>query len=327
MFVILLIMIGFAATRPGGVEGFKYSFSFSPSDLINPTIWLQAITQDFWSLGSGTMLCVTLSKFMKKDEDIVVNGNIQAFGDSSFALLATLAVLPCIFSFASSTEDAVALAESGNNGLTFVGLCNLFESVPGGRIIGALFFLCLVFAAFSSVCVAGSNFAGPLIDCGIKRGKAMAIVLGGHLLISLPCFLNQDILTNQDTTWGFGIFIGGTFSGLFAMKFGVKKIRRLINSVSEKKLGKSFEILAGLVAPIACIVIMVTWLIQSIGWDPEWYNPFRTSSTMTMVIQWAIAMALCLAFNKTINKKTKGVFYDPNSEEFPEVPDQVMEQV
>ncbi len=320
-------MIGFSMTREGGIEGYKYSFSFTLADLVNPTIWLEALTQDFWSLGSGTMLCVTMAKFAHKDEDIVVNSNVQAFGDCSFAMLATLSVLPCIFSFAGSTEEAVALAQSGNNGLTFVGLCNLFESVAGGRILGTLFFACLVFAAFSSVCVAGTVFAGPLIDCGIKRSKAVAIVLAGHLIIALPCFLNQDILSNQDTVWGFGIFIGGTFSGLFAMKYGAKKIRRMINAVSDKQLGKAFEYMVGLLAPIACIIIMVTWLIQSIGWDPEWYNPFRTSSTMTLLIQWGIALIICLALNKTINRKTQGVFYDPSSEEFPEVPDQIMEQV
>ncbi len=327
MFVILIIMIGFSMTREGGIEGYKYSFSFTLADLVNPTIWLEALTQDFWSLGSGTMLCVTMAKFAHKEEDIVVNSNVQAFGDSSFAMLATLSVLPCIFSFAGSTEEAVALAKSGNNGLTFVGLCNLFESVAGGRILGTLFFACLVFAAFSSVCVAGTVFAGPLIDCGIKRSKAVAIVLAGHLIIALPCFLNQDVLSNQDTVWGFGIFIGGTFSGLFAMKYGAKKIRRMINAVSDKQLGKAFEYMVGLLAPIACIIIMVTWLIQSIGWDPEWYNPFRTSSTMTLLIQWGIALIICLALNKTINRKTQGVFYDPDSEEFPEIPDQIMEQV
>lgn len=327
MFFILVIMIVFAATREGGIEGYKYSFSFTAKDLVNPTIWLEAITQDFWSLGSGTMLCVTMAKFARRDEDIVVNSNVQAFGDSSFAMLATLAVLPCIFSFAGSTEEAVALAKSGNNGLTFVGLCNLFESVAGGRILGALFFAALVFAAFSSVCVAGTVFAGPLIDCGMKRGKAVALVLAGHLVIALPCFLNQDILTNQDSTWGFGIFIGGTFSGLFAMKYGAKKIRQMVNSVSDKQLGKAFVYLVGLLAPIGCIIIMAAYLIQSIGWDPEWYNPFRTSSTMTMLVQWGIALIISLALNKIINKKTIGKYYDPDKNEFPDIPDQLMEQV
>ena len=96
MAVILFIMIGFAATREGGVEGLKYSYSFTAGELVDPNIWLQAITQDFWSLGSGTMLCVTMAKFARKDEDIVVNTKIQGFGDASFAQLATLAVLPCI---------------------------------------------------------------------------------------------------------------------------------------------------------------------------------------------------------------------------------------
>ena len=48
---------------------------------------------------------------------------------------------------------------------------------------------------------------------------------------------------------------------------------------------------------------------------------------MTMLIQWAIALAISFGLNKVINKKTIGVYYDPNSDEFPEVPDQIMEQV
>ena len=278
-------------------------------------------------MGAGTMFCITMAKFARKDEDIVVNTKVQAFGDSAFALLATLSVLPCIFSFAGSTEEAVALAQSGNNGLTFVGLCNLFESVPGGRVIGFLFFLCLVFAAFSSVCAAGTVFAGPLIDCGMKRSKAMALILTGHIVIAIPCFFNQNILTNQDTVWGFGIFIGGTFSGFLAFKFGAEKIRQMVNAVSDRNLSKSFVYLAGALCPIVCVVILVVWLVQAVSWDPEWYNPFRESSFMTLVLQWAVAFIISFALNRKINQKTKGIFFDPDATEFPAVPDQIMEQV
>ena len=148
--IMLVILVGLACysmTQPGAVEGLKYSFGFEFSELLNANIWIQAITQDFWSLGSGTMLCVTLSKYSAKKEDIVVNTNVQGFGDISFAMLGTLVVLPCIFTFAGSTEEALELAQSGNNGVTFVGLTNLFETLPMGRVIGTLFFLSLAFCS------------------------------------------------------------------------------------------------------------------------------------------------------------------------------------
>jgi len=326
MLCILIIMIGFATTREGGSEGLKYAYSFKLSDLVDANIWLQAITQDFWSLGSGTMLCVTMAKFARKDEDIVVNTKIQAFSDAGFSQLATLAVLPCIFSFAASPAAAVELAKSGNNGLTFVGLCNLFENVGGGRILGTLFFLCLTFAAFSSVCVASTVFAGPLIDCGMKRTKAIAVVLIGQLLFAIPCFISQDYLSNQDTVWGFGIFIGGTFSGYFAFKYGAKKIVSMINSVSDRKLSKPIVYMLT-ISPFVTAFILIVWLVQSIGWDSQWYNPFRPSSFMTLILQWAVVLTIALLINKKVNKKTIGVFYDKNSDEFPEVPDEVMNQM
>lgn len=200
LLAVVLILVAYAVTRTGSVEGLKYSFAFQLSDLWDPNIWLEAITQDFWSLGSGTMLVLSISKYASKKEDIVVNGKVQAFGDMTFALLGTLIVLPCIFAFTGSTEEAVTLARSGNNGLTFVGLTNMFESLAGaGRVLGTLFFLALSFAAFSSIIAATTCFSGVFTDMGMSRKKAAALAVFGQVALGLPSFLSQDILTNQDT--------------------------------------------------------------------------------------------------------------------------------
>lgn len=329
--VMLVILVGLACyslTQDGAVEGLKYSFGFKLSELADANIWIEAITQDFWSLGSGTMLCVTLSKYASKNEDIVVNTNVQGFGDISFAMLGTLVVLPCIFTFANSTEEAVALAQSGNNGLTFVGLTNLFETLPMGRLIGFLFFLSLAFAAFTSIIAVTTVFAGPFIDMGWNRKKCIAGAIFFQCLLGLPCFMNQDILTNQDTTWGFGIFIGGMFSGILAMKFGSRKMReKFINPVSDRKLSRFFDIKAGYIAPIASGVVLVVWLIDAIGWDEQWWNPFSVSSVGTLLFQWAIGFVVSFFFAKKFNKDTIGVYYDLKKEEFPEIPDRLLEEV
>lgn len=329
--IMLVILVGLACysmTQPGAVEGLKYSFGFEFSELLNANIWIQAITQDFWSLGSGTMLCVTLSKYSAKKEDIVVNTNVQGFGDISFAMLGTLVVLPCIFTFAGSTEDALALAQSGNNGLTFVGLTDLFETLPMGRVIGTLFFLSLAFAAFTSIIAVTTVFAGPFIDMGWNRKKCIAGAIFFQVLLGFPSFMNQDILTNQDTTWGFGIFIGGMFSGILAMKFGARRMReKFINPVSDRKITRAFDIKAGYIAPIVSGIVLLVWLKDAIGWDEQWWNPFRTESVGTLLFQWAVGFVAAYFFAKKFNKDTIGVYYDPGKEEFPEIPERIMDEV
>ncbi|MCD8139559.1 MAG: hypothetical protein LUE17_07255 [Planctomycetaceae bacterium] len=118
------------------------------------------------------------------------------------------------------------------------------------------------------------------------------------------------------------------FSGILAFKFGANRMRtKYINPVSNRKLSWTFDICAGSIAPVATAIVLVLWIIQAIGWDEHWWNPFAISSLGTMLMQWAIGFALVLYYNKTINEKTKGVYFDPNAEGFPEVPDALMKEV
>ncbi len=66
-----------------------------------------------------------------------------ALADSAVALLAGIVIFPLVFS--NSLDPA------GGPGLIFVTLPIAFGNMPGGHIVGFLFFVLLFFAAFSSV--------------------------------------------------------------------------------------------------------------------------------------------------------------------------------
>lgn len=326
LFFIVVLLVIYAVTRPGAAAGLKYAFSFAPSDLANSTIWIEGITQVFWSLGPGLMVAMSIHKFTHKDEDIVVNMKAQGFGDMTFAILGTLMVIPCIFIFTGSEAEAVALCKTGNNGLTFVGLTNLFETIPGGFIVAALFFISLSFAAFSSVIAVTPCFTGVFTDCGMSRKKANLIVVLGYGIFGLPSIISQDIFSNQDGTWGFGVFIGAMLSIFLGLKFGPTKIReKFVNPVSDKKLSKVFDISIKFIAPIVTVIVFAKWIIDSIGWDPQWWNPISVSSLGTMVVQWAIAFAIGLFVNNKLNEKIIGNYV--LEEGFSDVPEQLMKEV
>ena len=72
--------------------------------------------------------------------------NVAVF-DTLAALLAAVVIIPAM---------AVVLGEgirdvSGGPGLMFVYLVNVFNAMPAGRIIGAIFYICVLFAGVSSI--------------------------------------------------------------------------------------------------------------------------------------------------------------------------------
>ena len=83
--------------------------------------------------------------------------------------------------------------DSGPN-LIFVTLPNVFNSMPGGRLWGALFFVFLFFAALSTVTAVFENILACWMDrWNISRNKAVAANLVLILLLSLPCLLGNNL--------------------------------------------------------------------------------------------------------------------------------------
>lgn len=320
--IILICLVVYALTRDGSIEGIKYGFSMQPSDFTNPSLWLDAITQAIWSMGPGTYIIIATSKYTGKNDDIALNTRLQCFGDMSFAVLGAMLVLPCVFALASSNEAAIEACASGNNGLTFIALTGLFETLGGaGRIIGTLFFASLFMAAFSSAIVMITPFTNHLIDTGMTRKKANTIGTIGLLVIGIPSVMSLDFQTNQDNVWGMGLFFGGLFISIAGNVIGPKKLReKFINPVSDIKVGKSFDILIR-TAPFIFGVIIIAWAIQAIGWDPQWWSLLSTSSFGTMFYQWAVVFIVVFAFNNKIASSVKKKFY--NGESFAELPEEI----
>ena len=81
--------------------------------------------------------------------------------------------------------------------LIFITLPNVFNNMPGGRFWGTLFFLCMSFAAASTVIAVFQNivsFATDLTGCSVK--KAVVVNMIAVTLLSLPCVLGFNVWSN-----------------------------------------------------------------------------------------------------------------------------------
>ncbi len=141
LFVFLGLYIMF---QPGAFNGYKYIFTVNPKALANPILWIFAFGQAFFSLSVAGNGSVIYGSYLSKKESVPNAAKNVAFFDTLAALLAACVIIPAM---------AVGGAElsSGGPGLMFIYLVNIMNNMAGGRIIGVIFYVCVLFAGLSSI--------------------------------------------------------------------------------------------------------------------------------------------------------------------------------
>ena len=322
LFVSLIIMAVRALMLPGATEGLNHYFGFQFGDLLNYKTWLEALTQAVWSAGPGWGLCITLAVFSKSRSDVTLTSAVNGLGDMFAAVLAGLAVIPALFAMSPSVEEALAICSSGNNGLTFIAMTGLVEKMPGGYLMGILFFVSLLMAGLSSNICHFMICSLPLVDAGKDRKKSILGVFVLLLIWGLPSAWNSTFLSNQDWVAGQMMIVGVMFSCYAMIKFGVSKIRGtyLNNPYTGLKIGKWWEVSIRFIAPIIAGIMFVWWTAQCIGWEANWWNPFGVNNLGTFVFQGGLMAIIAYAMNKKVVNATPDAVV-PEGELFPAVPD------
>ena len=144
LFVMMIGLAVYIGIQPGAVNGYKYIFTVNPEGLKDIRLWIFAFGQAFFSLsiaGNGT---VVYGSYLSKKEDVPFSAMNIAIFDTCAALLAALVIIP-----AMATSGA-ELSEGGP-GLMFIYLVNIMNQMPGGMIVGIIFFVCVTFAGLSSL--------------------------------------------------------------------------------------------------------------------------------------------------------------------------------
>jgi NSS family neurotransmitter:Na+ symporter len=197
-----------------------------------------------------------------------------------------------------------------NTGLTFIYLPLLFSKISESNIINlffaSIFFLALFFAAFTSLISMVELSTRTMIDFGLNRKRAIKIIFIVGFLVGLPSAVNINFLANQDWVWGVGLILSGAFIAFAIKQFGIDKFRtEIINGYgSDIKIGKWYNYVIGILIPLQVVVLILWWLISSVSWDPDWWNPFHTENAGTAIFQWAIVLTVFIVFNKYLVNKT-----------------------
>ncbi|WMC11194.1 sodium-dependent transporter [Oceanimonas pelagia] len=170
LFVLLLILVGYAMTT--GHFGEAAAFLFTPDfSALTAEAVLVALGHAFFTLSLASGAMMAYGAYLKKDVSIARTSVVVAIMDTGVALLAGLAIFPIVF--------ANGLEAGAGPGLIFVTLPVSFGQMPGGSFFATLFFVLLLFAAWSSSISMLESLVSYLNEKGVSRVKA---AVGGGLV-------------------------------------------------------------------------------------------------------------------------------------------------
>jgi SNF family Na+-dependent transporter len=212
-------------------------------------------------------------------------------------------------------EVAEAVLGSGNNGLTFIWVPQIFNTLPFGRVLTSLFFLALSFAALTSLISMIELATRVLVDGGMVRQRAVVTVGIAGFLLGIPSALSMSFFDNQDFVWGVGLMFSGFLFAFAVVRFGVTQFReRFINQEgSDIRVGRWWDLVIYLVL-VEAVVLMGWWLYQATNFQDlgATFTPFSSFNVGTLLFQWGIALVAFLLLNGWLARKT---VLEPRGEE------------
>lgn len=195
MMVLLLAIIVVLAvkslTLPNAGEGVQFYLLPDLNRIQEKGIWetvYAAMSQAFFTLSLGIGSMAIFGSYIGKERNLFGESVHIASLDTLVSFIAGLIIFPACFAFAVDPGEGP--------GLIFVTLPNIFNSMSGGRIWGALFFIFMTFAAYSTVIAVFENIISFGMDLwGWSRKKASLINAVLLIILSLPCILGFNVLS------------------------------------------------------------------------------------------------------------------------------------
>ncbi|MFA5669643.1 MAG: sodium-dependent transporter [Balneolaceae bacterium] len=311
--VVLLISLFKSLSLEGSFEGVKYLFTPDWSDLKNPNLWLEALTQNAWDTGAAWGLILTYAAYMRMKDDITISAFQTGIGNNLVSLVAAIIIFSTVFgSLGSSMNtreilDVMKTSGPASTGLTFIWMPQLFASMGGGGIFSIMFFLALTFAAFSSLISMIELAVKVFVDGGTNRKKATILIGTTGFVMGIPSATNLEVFANQDFVWGVGLLVSGAFVSYAVIKYGAKKFRTELINVEERgsTLPAFWDIIIKYIVPVEAITLLVWWMYRSVAESDAWYNPLSSFSVATVLLQWGVALLLVFFYNRRLMAKNR----------------------
>ena len=196
LFALIIGLAIYCCTLSGAGEGLKFYLipnfdNLKDVDLF--TVITAAMGQSFFTLSIGIGSIAIFGSYISKDRSLMGEAVTITALDTFIALASGFIIFPACFSFLGGVNvDASTVGAS----FLFTTLSSIFNSMGAvtGRIIGSLFFLFMIFAAYSTVIAVFENIISFWMELtNLKRWQICLINIGLMMVLSLPAIFSLNI--------------------------------------------------------------------------------------------------------------------------------------
>ena len=275
LLLLALIICIYGIRLPGAFEGVKYFFIPNLKNFSWMTI-VSAMGQMFYSLSIAMGILITFGSYMSKETSIDKSTRQVELFDTLIAVMAGLMIIPAVFSFSKGDPEVLKAGPS----LMFVMMPKVFAGMSGGKFIGILFFLLVIFAALTSAialteCVVStfndefgwSRTKGTLITAAVMIALGTLSCQGyGPLasvtIIGMPFLDFFDFLTNSVMMPLSALAICILVSRHMGLKLVDQEVMRDGHPFNRRRI---FAFMIRYVCPIFVIIIFLSSVASAFG--------------------------------------------------------------
>ena len=274
MVILLLLMVVLAInsfTLDGAGEGLKFYLMPDFSKITGTTV-VAAMNQAFFTLSLGIGSMAIFGSYLDKERSLMGEAVNVICLDFFVAITAGLIIFPACASY--------GIEVGAGPSLLFDTMATVFNNMAGGRIWGTIFFLFMVFAAFSTVLAVCENILACVRELtGWDRKKGSVVCCIVILLLSTTTALGYSVFSGfvpfaDGTAWlDFWDFIvsynllplGSLIFALFVCSkrygWGWENFKAEANTGKGMKVKDWMKPIFTVVVPVAIIVIYVYGMI------------------------------------------------------------------
>ncbi len=290
LIIIFLIVCIRAVFLPGAEVGLDALFTPNWEALKNPTVWVAAYGQIFFSLSVGFGIMLTYSSYLKPRTNLTGTGLVTGFANSSFEVLAGIGVFAALGFMAVQSNVPVDEVATSGIGLAFVAFPAIFNQMPLGGIFGFLFFASLFIAGFTSLFSLLEVVVSAVKDKFDLKRKTAAISVGVVMaVLSLALFSTTSGLASLDIMDKFTNNVGIVAIALIVVVVVDWVLRRIdefsmhLNAVSSFRVNAIWRIS---VVNVTTLVLGFTLVQELISLSQEPYGGY--TELQVALFGWAV---------------------------------------
>ena len=272
LFLFAAILAVVVLTLPAGPDGSTpwtgLNFIFNPdlSRLGEPSVWLAAAGQIFFTLSVGMGSLQAYASYLSTKDDIALNGiATAATNETAEVVLGGSIAIPAAVVF-FGVSGAVTIAQSGSFNLGFATMPVVFQQLPLGNVLGFMWFGLLFFAGItSSVAMLTPITAFFREEFGWRREPVVYALGFVTLVFGLMhiTWLEHGFLDDWDY-WGgtFGLVVLAVIETIiFIWVFGPSNAWKSIHEGADIRIPGIFKFVMTYITPVYLLFILLWW-----GW-------------------------------------------------------------